>query len=118
MKRTLTNVLCFVVLCLAVSAVDRPGAGTLVYPKAKTVDQVDDYHGTKVADPYRWLEDTDSADTKAWVEAENKVTFSYLDKIPYRGAIRDRLLKLWNYERYAPPFLEGGRYFYQHTTGL
>jgi prolyl oligopeptidase len=88
------------------------------YPKAKTVDQVDDYHGTKVADPYRWLEDTDSPDTKAWVEEENKLTFGYLEKIPYRSAIRDRLLKLWNYERFTTPEQEGGRYFYQHNTGL
>src|ERR1700756_555665 len=93
------------------------GAG-IVYPKAKSVDQVDDYHGTKVADPYRGLEDTDSADTKAWVEEENKLTFSYLDKIPYRGAIRDRLLKLWNFERFTVPEQEGGRYFYEHNTGL
>jgi len=90
----------------------------LEYPKAKTVDQVDDYHGTKVADPYRWLEDTDSPDTKAWVEAENKLTFGYLNQIPYRGAIRDRLLKLWNYERFTVPEKEGSRYFYQHNTGL
>jgi len=90
----------------------------LVYPKAKTVDQVDDYHGVKVADPYRWLEDTDSADTKTWVEAENKLTFDYLDKLPYRSAIRDRLLKLWNYERFSVPSLHGGRYFYEHNTGL
>ena len=90
----------------------------LVYPKAKTVDQVDDYHGVKVADPYRWLEDTDSAETHDWVEAENKLTFSYLDQIPYRGAIRERLLKLWNYERFTAPELEGGRYFYQHNDGL
>jgi len=94
------------------------GSASLTYPKAKTVDQVDDYHGTKVADPYRWLEDTDSADTKAWVEAENKVTFGYLDKIPYRGAIRDRLLKLWNFERFSAPEKEGTRYFYQHNNGL
>ena len=90
----------------------------LAYPKAKTVDQVDDYHGTKVADPYRWLEDTDSADTRAWVEAENKVTFAYLDQIPYRAAIRARLLKLWNYERFTVPQQHGGRYFYQHNDGL
>jgi len=88
------------------------------YPKAKTVDQVDDYHGTKVADPYRWLEDADSADTKAWVEEENKLTFGYLEKIPYRSTIRERLLKLWNYERFTTPELEGGRYFYQHNNGL
>jgi prolyl oligopeptidase len=90
----------------------------LAYPKAKTMDQVDDYHGVKVADPYRWLEDTDSAETHAWVEAENKVTFGYLEKIPYRAAIRERLTKLWNYERFTVPAQQGGRYFYQHNNGL
>jgi prolyl oligopeptidase len=91
---------------------------SLSYPKTKTVDQVDDYHGVRVADPYRWLEDTNSAETHDWVEAENKVTFSYLDQIPYRGNIRERLLKLWNYERFTVPHQEGGRYFYQHNNGL
>jgi prolyl oligopeptidase len=91
---------------------------SLTYPKAKTVDQVDDYHGTKVADPYRGLEDTDSADTRAWIEEENKVTFHYLEQIPYRQAIHDRLKTLWNYERYGVPEQQGGRYFYQHNTGL
>ena len=106
-------------LCaIAIPAVAQTNATPLVYPKAKTVDQVDDYHGTKVADPYRWLEDTDSADTHNWVEAENKLTFSYLDQIPYRSAIRDRLLKLWNYERFTVPEQQGGRYFYQHNDGL
>jgi prolyl oligopeptidase len=90
----------------------------LVYPQARRSDQVDDYHGVKVADPYRWLEDTDSAETKAWVEAENKLTFGYLDQIPYRQAIHNRLSKLWNYERFSVPAQEGGRYFYQHNTGL
>ena len=90
----------------------------LVYPKTKTVEQVDDYHGVKVADPYRWLEDTDSAETHDWVEAENKLTFGYLDQIPYRGAIRDRLLKLWNYERFTVPEQQRGRYFYEHNNGL
>src|SRR5271169_4530025 len=90
----------------------------LVYPEAKRGDQVDDYHGTKVADPYRWLEDTDSAETHAWVEAENKLTFGYLEQIPYRQAIRDRLTKLWNYERFTVPSQHGGRYFFQHNTGL
>ena len=90
----------------------------LVYPKAKTVNQVDDYHGVKVADPYRWLEDTDSADTQAWVAEENKLTFSYLDQLPYRQAIRERLLKLWNYERFSVPSQHGGRYFYERNNGL
>ncbi len=89
-----------------------------IYPKARRSDQIDDYHGTKVADPYRWLEDTDSPETKAWVEAENRVTFGYLDQIPYRNAIRERLTKLWNYERFTVPRQEGGRYFFQHNTGL
>jgi prolyl oligopeptidase len=90
----------------------------LAYPKAKKVDQVDDYHGVKVADPYRWLEDTDSAETHEWVQAENKLTFSYLDQIPYRGAIRERMTKLWNYERFTVPEQHGGRYFFQHNNGL
>jgi|HubBroStandDraft_6_1064221.scaffolds.fasta_scaffold00038_71 prolyl oligopeptidase len=90
----------------------------LTYPQPRRGDQVDDYHGTKVADPYRWLEDTDSAETHAWVEAENKLTFGYLDQLPYRQAIHDRLTKLWNYERFSVPEQEGGRYFFQHNTGL
>jgi prolyl oligopeptidase len=91
---------------------------SLAYPQPRRSDQVDDYHGTKVADPYRWLEDTDSAETKAWVEAENKLTFGYLDQISYRKDIRERLTKLWNYERFTVPRQEGGRYFFQHNTGL
>jgi prolyl oligopeptidase len=93
-------------------------AQTLTYPQARRSDQIDDYHGTKVADPYRWLEDTDSAETHAWVEAENKLTFGYLEQIPYRQAIHDRLTKLWNYERFTTPGQHGGRYFFQHNTGL
>jgi prolyl oligopeptidase len=90
----------------------------LPYPQAKPGAQVDDYHGVKVSDPYRWLEDTDSADTHAWVDAENKLTFSYLDQIPYRKAIHGRLTKLWNYERFSAPEQEGGRYFFEHNNGL
>jgi prolyl oligopeptidase len=116
-----TFVLCLAVLtaCATTARVTAQTDGaSLVYPKARTVDQVDDYHGLKVADPYRWLEDADSADTKAWVEEENKLTFGYLEEISYRSAIRDRLLKLWNYERFTVPEQQGGRYFYQHNTGL
>ena len=107
-------------LCLSFLAVDPVAqtSSTLVYPQARRGDQVDDYHGVKVADPYRWLEDTDSAETHAWVEAEDKLTFDYLDKIPYRQAIRDRLTKLWNYERYTVPQQQGGRYFFDHNDGL
>jgi prolyl oligopeptidase len=88
------------------------------YPVAKKIGQTDDYHGTVVADPYRWLEDANSADTKAWVEAENKVTQAYLAQIPQREAIRQRLTQLWNYERYGVPFKEGGRYFITRNDGL
>ncbi|MBV9211232.1 MAG: S9 family peptidase, partial [Acidobacteria bacterium] len=90
----------------------------LIYPQAKRVDQVDDYFGTKVADPYRWLEDADSAETRAWVEAQNQVTFGYLNQIPERAQIKERLTKLWNYEKYGTPWKEGGRYFFSKNDGL
>jgi prolyl oligopeptidase len=88
------------------------------YPSARRSDQVDDYHGEKVADPYRWLEDVDSAETKAWVEAENKLTFGYLEQIPQRAAIKERLTQLWNFERYGVPVKRGGKYFYTRNDGL
>ncbi len=91
---------------------------TFAYPSSRKVDQVDDYHGTKVADPYRWLEDPDSEETKAWVEAQNQVTFGYLGEIPAREQIKQRLTQLWNYERYGIPFKEGNRYFYFKNDGL
>jgi len=120
LRRGIFAVLTFSVFAGSVySAVVAQTQGSpLVYPKAKTVNQVDDYHGVKVADPYRWLEDTDSADTQAWVAEENKLTFSYLDQLPYRQAIRERLLKLWNYERFSVPSQHGGRYFYERNNGL
>src|SRR5579872_5604403 len=91
---------------------------SLVYPVTVRTNQVDDYHGTLVADPYRWLEDDNSAATKAWVEAQNKVTFGYLETIPERAAIKQRLTRLWNYERFGVPVKEGGRYFLLHNNGL
>src|SRR5882762_7808832 len=90
----------------------------LAYPLARKSDQTDDYHGVKVADPYRWLEDLDSEETKVWVEAENKLTFGYLNEIPARAKIRERLTKLWNYERFGIPFREGRHYFYSRNSGL
>src|SRR5450755_3217185 len=90
----------------------------LTYPVAKTVTQVDDYHGTKVADPYRWLEDLDSPATRAWIEAQNKVTLDYLGRIPGRDHLKQRLAELWNYERYTSPEHYGDRYFYSRNDGL
>ena len=96
-----------------------PSSGVaLSYPVTKKVGQVDNYHGTSIADPYRWLEDANSADTQAWVEAQNKVTQAFLGQIPERDTIKQRLTKLWNYERYSVPYKEGGRYFYSRNDGL
>ncbi|MGI4843604.1 MAG: prolyl oligopeptidase family serine peptidase [Janthinobacterium lividum] len=91
---------------------------SLTYPVTKKVDHTDNYHGTTVADPYRWLEDANSLETKEWVTAQNQVTQAYLAQIPQRAAIRERLTKLWNYERYSVPGKEGGRYFYSRNDGL
>ncbi len=88
------------------------------YPVTKKVDVVDDYFGTKVKDPYRWLEDDNAADTKLWVTAQNAVTDAYLAGIPQRGAIRDRLTQVWNYERFTATSKHGKRYFYMRNSGL
>jgi len=98
----------------------QPGlrSGDLVYPLTSTVDVVDEFYGQSVPDPYRWLEDLDSESTRQWVEAQNEVTFDYLEDIPYRGQIRDRLEELWNYEKFGVPTEEGGRYFYSYNDGL
>jgi prolyl oligopeptidase len=96
-----------------------PAYGTaLTYPVTAKVNHTDNYHGTVIADPYRWLEDANSAETKAWVDAQNKVTQDYLAGIPQRDAIRKRLTQLWNFERYSVPYREGGRYFYSRNDGL
>src|SRR3977135_3168217 len=83
-----------------------------VYPQPAKSAQVDDYFGTKVADPYRDLENAETEATKKWIEAENKVTFDYLAGIPERKLINDKLTALWNYEKYTVPFRDGGRYFF------
>ncbi|MFT3745760.1 MAG: prolyl oligopeptidase family serine peptidase [Pyrinomonadaceae bacterium] len=89
------------------------------YPKPRRGDQVDDYSGVKVADPYRWMEDTESAETKAWIEAENKLTNSYLSTIPQREAIKNRLTEIWNYERIsAPSKITDNFYIYSKNDGL
>ncbi|GLH66511.1 prolyl endopeptidase [Geothrix edaphica] len=90
----------------------------ITYPATRKADVVDDFFGTKVADPYRWLEDDNSPETKAWVEAQNKVSFAYLEQIPERAKIRERITKLWDFEKYSAPFKRGKRYFYSYNTGL
>jgi prolyl oligopeptidase len=88
------------------------------YPHTPTVDQVDDYHGRQIADPYRWLEDTGSAETAAWIEAQNALTFDFLGRIPVRRAIQERLKELWDFPRQSAPLKRGGRYFQLRNSGL
>lgn len=93
-------------------------ASNLTYPETKKVDTVTDYFGEKVADPYRWLEDDRSEETAAWVAEENKVTFGYLNQIPYREELKNRLEKLWNYEKIGSPFKEGDYTYFYKNNGL
>ncbi|HYW22015.1 MAG TPA: prolyl oligopeptidase family serine peptidase [Nodularia sp. (in: cyanobacteria)] len=88
------------------------------YPISNKSNQIDNYHGTLVADPYRWLEDPDSAESQSWITAENQITFAYLNEIPARAKIKQRLTKLWDYEKYSIPFKEGNNYFYFKNNGL
>lgn len=88
------------------------------YPETKKQDVTDDYHGTSVADPYRWLEDDKSDETAAWVEAQNKVTFGYLNQIPFREEIKNRLTKIWDYPKFSVTFKKGDRYFYFKNDGM
>jgi len=90
----------------------------LAYPTTAAGDVVDEYFGRKIADPYRWLEDLDSADTAAWVTAQNKVTFAYLESLPQREAIRKRLTELWDYQRTGVPVREAGDLWFQQNSGL
>jgi len=88
------------------------------YPKTRKVEQTDHYHGVAIQDPYRWLEDPDSEETKAWIEAQNQVTFGFLEQISERETIKERLTKLWDYEKYGIPIQKGERYFYFKNDGL
>lgn len=88
------------------------------YPVTKKTDQLDDYFGTKVADPYRWLEDDNSEATKAWVVEQNTVTTAYLHAIPFRDRIKQRLEEMWNYAKYSSPFKEGKYYYFYKNDGL
>ena len=91
---------------------------TLSYPQTRKVDQVDIYHGQRIADPYRWLEDDNSADTKAWVQAQNAVTERFLAAMPQRAPVRKLYTELFNFEKFGVPFKEGGRYFWTRNDGL
>jgi len=116
----------FLILCagIALAACSRnepdPQPLTMQYPLTSTIEHIDTYHGIKVPDPYRWLEDDvrESDDVKQWVDAQNEVTFAYLESIPERDIIKERLKALWDYDRYGMPAKEGGLYYYTYNDGL
>lgn len=91
---------------------------TVTYHKTQKVDTIDTYFGTEVADPYRWLEDDRSKETMAWVKSQNEVTFGYLDNIPFREELKERLSSLWNYEKVSAPFKEGEYTYFYKNDGL
>jgi prolyl oligopeptidase len=101
--------------CASVALV---GQSSVKPPVTRKLDVIDTYFETQVPDPYRWLEDDNSLDTRAWVKAQNEVTNAYLESIPERQRIQDRMTKLWNYERFSAPSLYGSLYFYTYNTGL
>jgi len=107
-----------VIAVLSATACEVDGTSRLTFPDARPVDVVDDYHGTPVPDPYRWLEDPDSDETRAWIEAENALTDAFLADIPERERIHERLVELWDYEKIGAPTEAGGRYFYFSNPGL
>jgi prolyl oligopeptidase len=109
------NVLSIILIFLAMGCTQQQ---TFTYPETAKGDVVDDYHGTEVPDPYRWLEDDMSDKTAAWVKAQNEVTFSYLESIPFRDALKERMTEIWNYPKMGTPFKEGDIYFYNYNTGL
>ena len=118
----LVSLVIFTNLCFGAAQAQEQSSNTsnskMKYPDTKALDVVNDYHGRKVKDPYRWLEDTESAETAEWIAAENKITQKYLQSIPAREVMRQRLQKLWNYERFGMPSHRGKTYFYTHNDGL
>jgi prolyl oligopeptidase len=103
---------------LTLSACTQNAPPKLSYPQTKKIEVVDNYFGTKVVDPYRWMESLDSTDVAAWVAAENQVTSEYLGKLPLREHFKQRITELWNYPKVSIPVREGGRYFFQKNSGL
>ena len=111
------QLLTIIVMAMLISC-NGPVKNKIVYPATKKGDVTDTYFGTKVPDPYRWLEDDKSAETAEWVKEQNKITFGYLDAIPYREELKSRLEKMWNYEKYTAPHKEGAYIYYSRNNGL
>jgi len=107
-----------VFIAVSIACMMSTSQAQIKYPPTKKVPQTDNYFGTVIADPYRWLEDDNSAETKAWVKDQNVVTNNYLSKIPYRAAVKKRLEEMWNYTKYSSPFKEGDYYYFYKNDGL
>lgn len=116
--RKLLKITILLALTLAFTAVNGQSEGKINYPDTKKVDQIDEYFGTKVKDPYRWLENDTSKKTEAWVKKQNKVTFNYLEDIPFRDKVNERLTKIWDYPKQSAPFKEESNYFIYRNSGL
>jgi prolyl oligopeptidase len=108
----------FIIMIMIIPTMSCTRQKTFDYPETAKVDTVDVYFGTEVPDPYRWLEDDMSEQTAAWVQAQNAVTFSYLDQIAFRDALKARMTEIWNYPKMGVPEKEGDYYFYTYNTGL
>src|SRR5579885_3182351 len=115
MKRIALSLAVLLATTLAVQA-DPPSK--LTYPQPRRDNTVDNYFGTKVPAPYQWMEDLNSPELAKWVAQENQLTFSYLDRIPERDWMKQRLTQLWNYEKVGVPAREGGKLFFSKNTGL
>ena len=114
MKNLIIPVIAMTILISCNEASDKK----IVYPVSEKGDVIDKYFGTEVPDPYRWMEDDRSEKTAAWVTEQNKVTFGYLETIPYRDKIKDRLEKMWNYEKFTSPFKKGEYTYFSKNDGL
>lgn len=116
---TLKGIIIIIIFASITNCKSAKQNNTLVkYPKTKTSDIVDTYFGIEVKDPYRWLEDDRSDETKTWVKTQNEVTFNYLNKIPFKHILKERLSALWNYEKIGAPFKEGKHTYYYKNNGL
>lgn len=108
----------FLIPATLIFATDSPSPAKFNYPSAPASDQVDDYNGVKVADPYRPLEDPDAPESRKWIEAEDKITFDFLNTVPERDGIKKRLTEVWDFERFGVPYKEKDRYFFSRNSGL
>ena len=118
MKKLIVPIFCAATIFTACQEESNKRDIAVTYPETTKTPVVDTYFGTEVTDNYRWLEDDRSKETESWVKTENEVTFNYLDKIPYRNQLKDRLSELWNYEKVGSPFIEGDYTYYYKNDGL